>query len=469
MNNRKLIALLLLVIAAFSVAPAFAQDEPIEIEVWIAFTDHRLEWAQSVADQFNEENPEYTVVIQDYSDYEPLLDAYTLAQEQGTPPEVIQLFEVGTQFAIDSNWFKPVADIIDGREDVLGQPVNFDDIVAPVSAYYTIGDQWSSVGWNSSTPILYANTTLMEAAGVEAIPTTWQELEAACATFAEQTDELGVDGCITWPNHGWFFEQWLAQQNTDLVNNGNGRMDRATEIDLTSEAAINIVQWHQDMEDAGYYVYSGVQRDWPGTVQSFSTQSVPFIMTSSASARGITESATENGFDVSTSNMVYDAEVGWTGNIIGGATMWITDGLEPEVEEGALAFLLYFSNTENAASWHITSGYIPLRDSAIELLEAIPADNNLDWDFDNGQRTAAPEGNWFEVNPNFRTASDQLGGSEITTATQGAIFGTFVETRNIITQAIEDAMLLDGDVAEIMEAAEAEANILLEEYNLLSE
>ena len=42
--------------------------------------------------------------------------------------------------------------------------------------------------------------------------------------------------------------------------------------------------------------------------------------------------------------MVYDADVGWTGNILGGATMWITDGLgEPEIEDardGLLALLL---------------------------------------------------------------------------------------------------------------------------------
>ncbi len=466
MNNRKFVALfMVLVLAVLGAFPVLAQDEPIEIEVWIAFTDHRLQWAQDVAEQFNADNPQYQVVIQEYSDYEPLIDAYTLAQEQGTAPEVIQLFEVGTQFALDSGWFKPVAEIIDGREEVLGQPVDFDDIVAPVSAYYTIGDQWSSVGWNSSTPILYANRTMMDAAGIETVPTTWQELEAACATLAES--DVEADGCITWPNHGWFFEQWLAQQNTNLVNNENGRADRATEVDLTSEAALNIVQWHQDMFNNGYYAYSGVQRDWPGTVQAFSTQSVPFIMTSSASARGIVESAAENGFEVETSNMVYDAEVGWTGNIIGGATMWITDGLETEAEEGALAFLLYFSNTENAASWHITSGYIPLRDSAIGLLEDIPADNNLDWDFENGSRIAAAEGNWFEQNPNFLTASTQLGESEITTATQGAIFGTFIETRNIITQAIEDAMLTGGNVEEIMAAAEEDANVLLEEYNLL--
>ena len=77
------------------------------------------------------------------------------------------------------------------------------------------------------------------------------------------------------------------------------------------------------------------------------------------------------------------------------------------------------------------------------------------------------EQGWYAENPNFLTASIQLGDSQVTIATQGAIFGTFVETRNIITQAIEDAMLLGGDVAEILAEAEEEANVLLEEYNLL--
>ena len=437
------IVLLALMVGVF--APLQAQDEAIEINVWIAFTDHRLDWAVERAAEFNEAHPEYNVVIQEFSDYEPLLDSYTLAQEQGTQPEIIQLFEVGTQFALDSGWFKSVNEIIDGRDEVLGEPVNFDDIIEIVSGYYTVDGEWASVAWNTSTPILYANMNLLNEVGAE-IPSTWEEMEETCALFDDMVAAGDLAGCVTWPNHGWFFEQWLAQQNTDLVDNGNGRDGRATNVDLTSDAALNIVQWHQDMYEAGYYVYSGVQRDWPGTVQAFNAQEVPFIMTSSASAGGITMDAAENGVEVVTSRMVHDGEVGWTGNIIGGATMWVSDGLEPEAEEGALAFLLFFSNTENSASWHQISGYIPIRNSSIDFLN---------------------ESDWYEENPNFFVASDQLGNSEVTSATSGAIFGTFVETRNLITQAIEDAMLEGGDVAEIMAAAQDEANVALEEYNLL--
>src|SRR5690606_36316331 len=98
----------------------YAQDSctdasTCEIETWIAFTDFRLDWAIERANEFNEMYPQFNVTVAEYTDYEPLLDAYTLAQEQGNPPEIIQLFEVGTQFAIDSGWFKPVSEIINGR------------------------------------------------------------------------------------------------------------------------------------------------------------------------------------------------------------------------------------------------------------------------------------------------------------------------------------------------------------------
>ena len=447
MQKRFVLVVLMLLTVLATVVPAMAQDVT-EVEVWIAFTDNRLDWAKDRAAEFSAMHPEFEIVVQEFTDYEPLLEAYTLAQEQGTQPAVIQLFEVGTQFAKDTGWFKPVNEIIAGREEVLGQPVNFDDIVEPVSAYYSIDGEWASVAWNSSTPILYVNMNMMAEVGLTAddIPTTWQEVEAVCAQFSDMVASGDLSGCISWPNHGWFFEQWLAQENQLLVNNGNGREERATEVNLTSEEAINIVQWHRDMYNEGYFYYSGVQRDWSGVVQSFNALELPMIMTSSASAGSITSAAAENGVEVITSTMVYDDEYGWTGNLIGGATMWVSADLDPAVEEFATAFLLFFSNTENSASWHQLSGYIPIRYTSIDLLN---------------------EEGWYEENPNFLVASTQINTSTVTPATQGAVFGTFVETRDLVTQAIEDAMLTDGDIAEILTAAQENANVSLEEYNFL--
>jgi sn-glycerol 3-phosphate transport system substrate-binding protein len=328
---------------------------------------------------------------------------------------------------------------------VLGEPVVLDDIIAPVRAYYTLDGVFTSMPWNSSTPILYANMEMLAAAGVTELPTTWQEVEAACAAYLAAMAD--AQGCITWPNHGWFFEQWMAQRGAVLANNDNGRAERATEVLLGSEDAVAVMSWWQNMHSQGYYNYSGVQRDWGATEQAIETGTLPMIITSSADAVNITRIAGENNITITTGRMPYDSETGWTGNLIGGASLWLSDGLDTVVEDGALAFLQFLNNTENAAAWASTvTGYIPITTSAAALLE---------------------EQGWYDENPNFRVAFDQINDSEVTIATSGALLGTFRETRDIVTQAIEDLMLQGGDAAERMATAAADANALLADYNAL--
>ncbi len=450
MNSRNALILGLGILATAGVADfaatSFAQDSPAEVPVWIAFTDNRLEWTQEKAATFNEAYPQYNVVVEGYANYEEIQQATDLAIQQGSAPAVVQWFEVGTQRARDFGYFKSIAAALDGRDEVEGIPVNFDDFIQPVVSYYTLDGEFTSMPWNSSSPVLYTNTALLEAAGIEAPPATWAELSASCEAIMALDD--APEGCITWPNHGWFYEQWMAQQDAELANNENGRGLRADQLFLNTDPSVAIATWWQEMEDQGYYLYSGRQRDWAATEQAIQTGTVAMIITSSADAANITNAASENEIDVVTSRMPYNEEVGWTGNLIGGASLWLVDELEPEVEEGALAFMLWLNNTENAAEWHQVTGYLPIRQSSVELLES--------------------QG-WFEENPNFYTASDQINNSSVTIATQGALLGSFPQTRDIITQTMEELMLNGGDPVAAMGAANDEANALLAEYNSLYE
>lgn len=438
--KRSLFVLVLLVLLTISSLAQGATD----VRVWIAFTDNRLDWARQVAADFNAEHPEYNVIVEGYANYEEILNASVLAIEQGNQPAVVQWFEVGTQFARDSGYFKPVETALAGRTEVGGMTVNLDDFIDPVRSYYTVDGLFTSMPWNSSSPILYSNMAIMAAAGIETLPATWQEVEAACEKIMAL--ENAPAGCITWPNHGWFYEQWLAQQDAMIVDNDNGRTERASEVLLTSDASVAVATWWQGMYSKGYYSYTGVQRDWSGTEQALQSASVAMIITSSADAANITNAASANGIEIVTSRMPYNAETGWTGNLIGGASLWLLDGLDTAVEDGALGFMLYLNNTENAADWHRVTGYLPITHSAVALLES--------------------EG-WFETNPNFRTAFDQVNDSTITAATRGGLFGTFVETRNLVTQAMEDLMLAGGNPADVLAAAADDARVLLEEFNLL--
>ena len=120
----------------------------------------------------------------------------------------------------------------------------------------------------------------------------------------------------------------------------------------------------------------------------------------------------------------------------------LNNGLDEEVEEGALTFLNWFSNPENAASWHQITGYIPITNTAYAELQ---------------------ENGWFDENPGAGVANMQLD----MIPTTGALIGNFVAIRDVYTAAMEEILLNDSDVADVLEEANEDANTLLEEYNLL--
>ncbi|HYO88559.1 MAG TPA: extracellular solute-binding protein, partial [Candidatus Limnocylindrales bacterium] len=118
-----------------------------------------------------------------------------------------------------------------------------------------------------------------------------------------------------------------------------------------------------------------------------------------------------------------------------------------EAEDGALTFLAWFTNTENAATWHQVTGYIPLRNSSLELLQS--------------------EG-WFDENPNSAVAFDQLSQSTVTPATSGALVGPINAIRSLLTQAVDTVLLSDAAPADVLADTAAAANTMIEEYNLLN-
>jgi sn-glycerol 3-phosphate transport system substrate-binding protein len=466
LNRKAFFAVLFALFTLMAVAPAFAQA-PAEVKVWIAFTDKRLDWAREKAAEFNALYPQYNVVIEGYSNYEELFNATALAAEQGQIPAVVQYFEVATQVARDSGYFKPIAEAIGDRTEINGISTNLDIFVDPVVSYYTLDGKFTSMPWNTSSSIFFVNKTQLEAAGVTDIPATWADVEAACEKIAayaaannageiNTTDENIVvtvpSFCFTFPNHGWFFEQWLAQQNAIIAAPDNGRGgERATEIAFNNEGGLALLTWLKDMHNKGYLYYSGGRNgaSWGTVDQAFLTGQVAMAAYSSSDTALYTSIGAERGFEIVATFLPYNQETGWTGNIIGGASLWLSNGLAKDVEDGALTFLFWLNNAENAAEWHQITGYVPVTEAAVELLES--------------------QG-WFEANPNFAVAGDQLAQSQVTFATSGAIMGDFPAIRNVVTAAIDKLLLTpNADPATVLAEAAAAAQEILDEYNLLNQ
>jgi sn-glycerol 3-phosphate transport system substrate-binding protein len=337
--------------------------------------------------------------------------------------------------------FKSVTEAIGGRTEILGEPVILDDVVAAARNYYTVDGSFYSMPWNTSTAIMFNNMDILNAAGITEPPTTWGEVDAACVAIKAMAD--APKGCITWPNHSWFVEQTLGQEGELLGNADNGRSGRATEVYLESDGMLAYVDWWKGLDEDGSYIYTGLQRDWDGTSNAYLAGEVAMLIYSSSDTTFFDENA---DFTNLASFMPYNEDAGYVGNLIGGATIWMLDGMDAATEDGALAFMNFFSNPENAAAWHKLTGYIPITNAAVALLE------------DEG---------FYAESPNSKVASDQLAAAQNTPASLGALLGNFVGIRDIITLAIEDILVNDLDVADRMAQANEEANKSLTEYESL--
>ncbi len=418
---------------------AVAQDAPVELAFWHAMGGNNGEVVTALVADFNASHPNIVVTEQRKgTSYNEALDAVIQASGQGEGPNLSQIFDLGTPLAIDSGFFTPLELIL--TADQLAQVK--DDVMAPLINYFTVNNLLWSLPWNNSTPLLYYNKDMFTAAGLdpETPPATWQELETDCAAIMAAN---AAPYCLSMQIYGWYFEQWMALQGQELANNGNGRQDRATETNLTSDAAKAIMQFWKDINDAGYWTYTGKLEDNQGANQIFNAQQAAIILESTGALRGFTTASQDAGFELGTGFFPTNGDVPRQGVIIGGASLWVSSS-NTDAENAAVAeFLMWLEAPEQMARWHKGTGYMPDTKGAQALLEA--------------------EG-YFTEFPNQRTAVDQLAAAEVNSATAGAIMGPFPQIRTIVDQAIQ-SVVNGGDIDAALADAKAQADAAIEDYN----
>lgn len=109
----------------------------------------------SIADRFNQSQPDYKIVPVYKGNYEQSLAAGIAAFRSGKAPAILQVYEVGTATMMASKAIKPVYQVFKDAN------IDFDEsvFVPTVAGYYTDSKtgRLLSQPFNSSTPVLYYN------------------------------------------------------------------------------------------------------------------------------------------------------------------------------------------------------------------------------------------------------------------------------------------------------------------------
>jgi sn-glycerol 3-phosphate transport system substrate-binding protein len=436
-SRRILVTLLSVTLLAALTLPGLSvtAQEPVEITFWHAMSGSRAEVVQGLVDGFNEANPDVNLVAEFTGSYAETLTKALTAYSAGEAPDIVQVYEVGTRTMLDSGAIVPVMEVSGGMLDQ-------SQFVQPIVNYYAIDGDLRCMPFNSSTAMLYYNKDMFAAAGLdpETPPTTFSELYE----MGMQIVDSGVAAnaiSFGWP--AWIMEQMFAMHDQFLADQNNGRDGLATEVYFNSDFGVQVLTEWQKWANDGVLFYGG--REYSAN-DPFIAGEFAMLAQSTSSLGGIQRSVE---FDLGTAFLpTLDGYERNGNNVVGGGCLWTMAGKSEEEYDAVWRFFQYLSQTEQSITWHKGTGYFPSTNAAVDALDA--------------------EG-WFEENPNFRTAFDQILAGNTTPAASGVLLGDFVIIRDIVGAAIEDALVNGMDPKEALDRAAEESDQVLADYASLLE
>jgi sn-glycerol 3-phosphate transport system substrate-binding protein len=423
-------------------AAAEAMDDKIELELWHAMSANLNDLVDELVARFNESQDEIVVTATFQGSYDDNYNALLAAFDSGTEPNIIQNFDLASQTMIDTGRLIPAYQLMeaDGYDP--------DTFLPALRDYYSNEDGMIGMAFNSSTPLIYYNADMFEAAGVDppSGSITFSEFKAMC----DQLLEADVAPfCVTFGQQGWYFEQMLANSGGLYFNNDNGRTARPTEAVFSQGQGVEVFTFLTDLFKEGYAPNLG--STWTESDSTFVTQQAAAIIDSTSDVSIIENS----DFNVGTAFIPHSDSSDRNGVIIGGAALWLIDSGDEAENAAAWEVMKYMAALDQQKTWHIGSGYFPVRVDAADDAELQE---------------------FWEENPNFAIAFEQLATTETTLAdgsinypVLGGRAGPFPAIRRIIVESYSRVLDDDFTPQEALDEAAEKANEELENYNAFFE
>jgi sn-glycerol 3-phosphate transport system substrate-binding protein len=426
-------------IAATLALPGAAAAQT-EIEFWHAFTGRLGELVAEQVKTFNGSQDEYVVNATHKGNYSETLNAGIAAFRAGEQPHILMVFEVGTATMMGAKGaIKPVHEVMEES----GLEWDPDAYIGAVKGYYTDTEgNMLSLPFNSSTPVLWVNRDALEQAGIDPDVdlTTWQKVDAVLDKLAE----AGHQCPLTTAWQSWIhLENLSAYHNVPFATQENGFAGLDTELVFNGPLHVKHIGQLGEWAKEGKFVYTG-RRNEGGA--NFRGGECALFTESSAGYAGI-KSEAKFQFDVRPLPYWEGEEGAPQNTIIGGASLWVMAGHEPEEYKGVAEFLNFLSSPEIQAKWHQDTGYLPITKAAGELTR---------------------EQGFYEENPGTDIAVEQMTAREPTPNSKGIRLGSFDQIRTIIDEELEGVWAGDKDAQAALDSAVERGNQLLRRFEQAS-
>ena len=335
---------------------AVQNNEVVEIEFWYGLGGALGENMEKMVTSFNESQDHIKVKTAVQGDYSETMQKLQAAFADGNVPEVVLLGSEQADAVARKGMVVSLQSFIDADKDF-----NIEDLVSTFRKQGTYDGELLTMPAYGTTQVLYYNKEVLAEKGfTEENLSTWQGLAEVAAAVAQKDS----DGKLTYA--GWE-PMWGSYNMMDAVFSAGGQVlsDDGKHVLINDETWIEV--WEQFRkwihEDKIMKINSGGQgwEYWYKTIDDVMQDR----------ALGYTGSAGDQG-DLDFTKLAATVQPGWKDHkasaMAGAQMLLIPKGKQSDAEnQAAYELIKYLTNAENTAQWAMNSGYIAVRNSAMEV------------------------------------------------------------------------------------------------------
>ena len=318
---------------------AESSGQATEIVFWHAMGGGQGEALEKLVKQFEEENPNIKVNLQNQGNYGDLnqILVSTMQSPQDLPTITQAYPDWMLQFQ-SADLVTDLTDMVKGENGI----EDYEDILPGVREEIEEDGKIMALPFNKSTEVLWYNKTLFDELGLE-VPTNYDELFEVSKKIY---DEKGIPGVG--------FDSLSNYYVTYLKNNGDIAMDE--NLDVASEPSVAAVEYYQNGIKEGYFRIAGTDQYMSGP---FANEQVGAYIGSNAGEVYVRDGV-DGKFEYAAAP--YPAE----SNVQQGTNIYMFENASEDQKKAAFEFLKFLVSKESQIQFAIDTGYMPARTSAVE-------------------------------------------------------------------------------------------------------
>ncbi|MFT4305690.1 MAG: extracellular solute-binding protein [Microbacterium sp.] len=405
-------------------------------QVTITFESYNLAnaglWSDTIntlLDEFMAEHPNITVVGQPSDTSTGTAASVQQELLAGDPPDVAQLTFNELDFAATTLGAQNLSTLVgqQGLDDEFGGEYPYNDRAKVLADW---DGSTYGIPYVFSTPILWINESMFEAAGLDPATvdlSTWDAVAAAAEQITAYTGQPSLSVSCVVTGGSWCMQSMFLSDGAQVLSD-----DRST-IEFGSDQAVDTVQTFRDLYDDGVLA----NQDATSQYEAFAQGETAIHVNTSALQSAFMSGASAGGWtlDARTLPAFGDQTVVPT-NSGSFLSIFSTD----PAKQAAAWELIQWMTSEHAYELISTQiGYLPLRSSMTE--------------------EGGPLYDWVQQNPLVEPNLQQLETLEPWVSYPG---DSYAQVDDVLATAIENSVFYGADVASTMTDAAARAQDLIE-------